>query len=86
MPRQPLIVLKFGGSALLGAEHVRLAVHEIYRWRREGYGVVAVVSALAGRTDALVGRCRDCSPDASPYAVASTLALGEAESAALLGL
>ncbi len=47
----PLVVLKFGGSVLTDESTLRLAVHEIYRWRRRNYRVVAVVSALAGVTD-----------------------------------
>jgi homoserine dehydrogenase len=86
MPRKPLIVLKFGGSVLVNPDRLRLAVHEIYRWRRKGFGVVAVVSALAGKTDELLSICQACSPGASPGAVAFTLALGESESAALLGV
>jgi len=61
-------------------------VHEIYRWYREGYRVVAVVSAFAGVTDdrfATAGTfCAD--PDAASTAV--LVAIGEAHSAALLGL
>lgn len=43
------IVLKFGGSVLLDEFRLQRAVHEVYRWRREAYRVVAVVSALSGR-------------------------------------
>ncbi len=51
--RARVIVLKFGGSILADAKSLRLAVHEVYRWRRDGWHVVAVVSAFAGRTDDL---------------------------------
>ncbi|MCA9298883.1 MAG: hypothetical protein KDA28_07445, partial [Phycisphaerales bacterium] len=81
MPR--LIVLKFGGSVLTDAKRLRIAVHEIYRWRREGWQVVAVVSALHGRTDALEA---DLHPHADPHARASYLASGEREAASLLGV
>ena len=56
MPRHRLIVLKFGGSVLRDESTLRLAVHEIYRWRRQGWQVAAVVSAFAGRTDELLRR------------------------------
>jgi len=36
------IVLKFGGSVLREESDVDAAVHEIYRFLREGYRVVAV--------------------------------------------
>ncbi|MCL4222701.1 MAG: homoserine dehydrogenase [Phycisphaerales bacterium] len=84
----PVIVLKFGGSVLLDERTLRLAVHEIYRWRRERYGVVAVVSAFSGHTDALIERAR-CASDgvaAPDHAIAALLATGESTSAALLAL
>ena len=86
MSKQPLVVLKFGGSVLLDENRLRIAVHEIYRWRREGNRVLAVVSALAGRTEELIARCDALSPDASPAAKAAYIASGELESAALLGI
>lgn len=82
----PLIVLKFGGSVLLDERRLRIAVHEIYRWRREGWRVIAVVSALAGRTEELIRRCDSLCDSASDHARASVLSLGESESAALLGI
>lgn len=83
-----VIVLKFGGSVLLDERTLRLAVHEVYRWRRLGYGVVAVVSAFCGHTDALLQRARFASDgDLAPEsAVAALLATGESTSAALLAL
>ncbi|KAA0215825.1 MAG: homoserine dehydrogenase [Leptolyngbya sp. PLA3] len=84
----PLIVLKFGGSVLLDERTLRLAVHEIYRWRRGGWRVVAVVSAFYGHTDQLIERARFASDgDLAPeHAVAALLATGESTSAALLAL
>ncbi len=80
------IVLKFGGSVLLDEQRLRIAVHEIYRWRREGWRVVAVVSALAGRTEELIARCQRLIPDASERTRAAAVASGETESASLLGV
>ena len=39
---RPLIVLKFGSSVLRTAADLPQAIHEIYRYSREGFGVVAV--------------------------------------------
>ena len=80
------IVLKFGGSVLGDELHMRLAVHEIYRWRRKGMRVVAVVSALAGRTDELLKKCTKLYRRRAPRTEAAVAATGELESAALLGL
>ena len=77
-----VIVLKFGGSVLTDAGSLRLAVHEVYRWRRNGWEVVAVVSAFAGRTDELLKQATRDRISADPHAVAAMLSCGERESAA----
>lgn len=79
-----VIVLKFGGSVLTDEHGLRTAVHEVYRWRRLGWRVVAVVSAFAGRTDALLASCRLDGVSADPHATAAIMACGERESAARL--
>jgi homoserine dehydrogenase len=86
LTHNPLIVLKFGGSVLLDESRLRLAVHEIYRWKREGYRVVAVVSAFAGKTDDLLSRCDRFASREGALARAGVVATGELESAAFLGI
>lgn len=76
------VVLKLGGSVLRTTEDLERCVHEVYRQRRRGQRVVAVVSALSGRTDALWAEAGD----ADGWSTAAFVALGEAESAARLGL
>jgi aspartokinase len=44
--RDDIRVLKFGSSVLKSRDDLPTAVHEIYRWYREGWSVVAVVSAI----------------------------------------
>jgi homoserine dehydrogenase len=84
--RQPLIVLKFGSSVLCGEDDLPKAVHEIYRWVREGHRVVAVVSALGDTTDRLLQQAERYGDEPHAPSVAALLATGEATSAALLGL
>lgn len=84
--RNPLIVLKFGSSVLRAEKDLPRAVHEIYRWYREGYRVVAVVSAFAGVTDDLFAKVGDFCSNADAASTAALVATGEAHSAALLGL
>lgn len=96
-----LIVLKFGGSVLdasadRGDRALRVATDEIYRWRREGWHVVAVVSALGGRTEELIADSRRLSGASFPTpgtpearatpGAARLIAQGELECAARLGL
>lgn len=83
---QRTIVLKFGSSVLRTPADLPNVVHEIYRWYRDGWRVVAVVSALDGTTDALLGEARGISPHPEPHALAELLATGERRSAALLGI
>jgi len=93
MGHDSLIVLKFG-SSVLGrtgdARGLSTAVQEIYRWRREGWRVIAVVSAAKGATDALLGEARALCPRpqraARSDASAQLAATGELAAAARLVL
>jgi homoserine dehydrogenase len=80
-----LIVLKFGSSVLRNDSDLSGAVHEIYRWTREGSRVIAVVSAMRNATDGLLARAHLLGSAGDP-AVAALLATGEAASTALLSL
>lgn len=83
-----IAVLKFGGSVLRGESDVRLATHEVYRWVRRGWKVVAVVSALHGETDSLLRRAgAHAAADGGPETARALLAgTGEFQSAAILTL
>ncbi len=80
-----VIVLKFGSSVLRSRADLPHAVHEIYRWIRRQYRVVAVVSAFAGETDRLLGSVQDYR-DANPEAIARIVATGEEVATAFLTL
>jgi homoserine dehydrogenase len=86
MRKSPLIVLKFGSSVLRSEADLPAAVHEIYRWVRNGHRVVAVVSAIGASTEELLARAHAFGPSVNDHAVATLLATGEATSAALLSL
>ena len=81
-----IIVLKFGSSVLRSENDLPTAVHEIYRWWREGFQVVAVVSAFGNTTDELTQRAHSVCDQPNDELVAALLATGEAASSALLGL
>lgn len=82
-----LCVLKFGSSVLEREGDYSKVVQEIYRHFRDGEKVVAVVSALAGETDALLERAGRLGGDEAPAALVARLArVGELQSAALLAL
>jgi len=81
-----IIVLKFGSSVLRNENDLPTVVHEIYRWWREGFQVVAVVSAFGNTTNELGQRAYSVCEQPSDALVARLLATGEATSSALLGL
>jgi homoserine dehydrogenase len=86
MHSEKRIVLKFGSSVLRSESDLPTAVHEIYRWWREGFQVVAVVSAFGNTTDDLTQRAHEVCDQPNDELVAALLATGEAASSALLGL
>jgi len=81
-----ITVLKFGSSVLRSDADLTLIVNEIARWRRRGRRVVAVVSAIGNTTDDLTQRAQTITKRSVDSFIASLLATGETESAALLGL
>lgn len=83
---QPLIVLKFGGSVLHSPRDIAIAVHEVYRWVRDGAKVIAVVSAIKGRTDDLFAQAAHFGPAPLESARALLAATGELASASLLSM
>src|SRR5271166_4114919 len=80
-----VIVLKFGSSVLHSREELPHAVHEIYRWIRRQYNVVAVVSAFAGETDRLLETVAEYR-NANAEAIARVVATGEEVATAFLAL
>lgn len=81
-----VIVLKFGSSVLRSEADLPRAVHEIYRWLRDGYSVVAVVSAFGKTTDQLLASAREYSEQPPEGPLALLLSTGEKRAAALLAL
>ena len=81
-----LCVLKFGSSVLECEADYRTAAQEVYRHIRDGEKIVAVVSALAGETDFLLGQAGTVGGEAAPALVARLARVGELRSAALMAL
>jgi homoserine dehydrogenase len=84
--KRRLCVLKFGSSVLEREADYRTAAQEVYRHVRDGEKIVAVVSALAGETDALLAQAAEVGGDAPPALVARVARVGELKSAALMAL
>ncbi|MFN2532731.1 MAG: homoserine dehydrogenase [Pyrinomonadaceae bacterium] len=81
-----VVVLKFGSSVLKNEDDLPTAVHEIYRWWRNGAQVVVVVSALGDTTDQLLRRAERVCERPHKSVLPSLLATGETTSSALLTL
>lgn len=84
-PSLSAVVVKFGSSVLRDKADLPRVVSEIYRRRRAGRKVIAVVSAFAGETDALIEEAASLGGAKSRHAP-RLIALGEERSAALLAI
>jgi aspartate kinase len=82
----PRLVMKFGGTSVADLDRIRNAAAKVKREVERGYDVAVVVSAMAGRTNELVGWVRQTSTlyDAREYD--SVVASGENVTAGLMAL
>ena len=80
------IVMKFGGSSLASAIHIRRAAKLIARQRAEGDQVVAVVSAQGDTTDALIEKAREITAEPDGRERDMLLCCGEQMSMALMAM
>ncbi|HYW72458.1 MAG TPA: homoserine dehydrogenase [Pyrinomonadaceae bacterium] len=81
-----IVVLKFGSSVLRSEDDLPTAVHEIYRYWREGAQVIVVASAFGNTTDELIRRAERVCERPHQSVLPNLLATGEATSSALLTL
>ncbi|MGM0584098.1 MAG: aspartate kinase, partial [Pseudomonadota bacterium] len=82
----PRLVMKFGGTSVADLDRIRAAAEKVKREVEAGWDVCVVVSAMAGRTNELVGWVREVSPlyDAREYD--AVVASGEQVTAGLMAL
>jgi aspartate kinase len=80
------LVLKFGGTSVANIERIRNVALHVKREVDAGHDVAVVVSAMSGKTNELVGWCREASPmhDAREYD--AVVASGENVTAGLLAI
>ena len=80
------IVMKFGGTSVADLDRIRNVARHVKREVDAGHEVAVVVSAMAGRTNELVGWTREASPlhDAREYD--AVVASGEQVSSGLLAI
>ena len=81
-----LIVQKYGGTSVGNPERIRKVAERLIETQREGWRVVAVISAMAGVTDNLLKLARETSPQPSERELDVLLATGEQAAIALIAM
>jgi aspartate kinase len=79
-----LLVQKFGGTSVAGADRIKAVADHIVRTRRDGAAVVVVVSAMGRTTDDLERLAHDVSHVPAPREMDMLLTAGERISISLL--
>jgi aspartate kinase len=84
--RMARLVMKFGGTSVANIERIRNVAQHVKREVDAGHQVAVVVSAMSGKTNELVGWCKDASSlyDTREYDV--VVASGEQVTSGLLAL
>ena len=81
-----LIIQKYGGTSVADAERVKEVAKRVVRYKKAGHDVIVVVSAPAGRTDALVKRAYELSDTPNKRELDMLLTSGEQISIASLAI
>jgi aspartate kinase len=83
---RPRLVMKFGGTSVATIERIRNVAEHVKREVAAGYDVAVVVSAMSGKTNELVGWCKEITPlhDAREYD--AVVASGEQVTTGLLAI
>ena len=82
----PLVVQKFGGSSVAGADRIQRVARRIARERAAGHDLVVVVSAMGDTTDELLGLAAAITDEPDPRELDVLLATGEHQSATLVSM
>ncbi|HEY5436035.1 MAG TPA: aspartate kinase [Candidatus Limnocylindrales bacterium] len=82
----PLVVMKFGGSSVAGAERIKRVARRIARERATGSRLVVIVSAMGDTTDELLALAAAITDDPDARELDVLLATGEHQSATLVSM
>src|SRR5947209_14300473 len=80
------LVMKFGGTSVANLERIRNVAQHVKREVELGRQVAVVVSAMAGKTDELIGWCREAAPLLNGPEYDAVVASGEQVTAGLLAI
>ncbi|MDD5596162.1 MAG: aspartate kinase [Candidatus Omnitrophica bacterium] len=81
-----LIVQKFGGSSVANVERIQNVAKRVASYKKNGYDVVVVVSALGDTTDELIELANQINSDPAEREMDMLLSTGEQISVALLAM
>jgi aspartate kinase len=81
-----LVVQKFGGSSVAGADRIKRVARRIARERASGHDLVVVVSAMGDTTDELLGLAAAITDEPDARELDVLLATGEHQSATLVSM
>src|SRR3954469_16148132 len=84
--RMPRLVMKFGGTSVATAERIRNVARHVKREVEAGCDVAVVVSAMSGKTNELVGWCKEASTLYDPREYDVVVASGEQVTSGLLAI
>ena len=82
----PLVVQKYGGSSVAGADRIKRVARHIARERSAGHDLVVVVSAMGDTTDEQLGQAAAITDEPDPRELDVLLATGEHQSATLVSM
>ncbi|MFA4992432.1 MAG: aspartate kinase, partial [Candidatus Omnitrophota bacterium] len=81
-----LVVQKYGGSSVANVERIQKVAQRVVSYRKKGYELVVVVSALGDTTDELIQLADKINTDPSEREMDMLLSTGEQISVALLAM
>jgi len=86
MRRKKIIVQKYGGTSVANPEKIKGVAKRVAAYKRRGYDVVVVVSALGKTTDELLGLAGEINKAPAERELDMLMATGEQISVALLAM
>jgi aspartate kinase len=78
--------MKFGGTSVATVERIKNVAQHVKREIEAGYDVAVVVSAMSGKTNELVGWCKEAAPLHDPREYDAVVASGEQVTTGLLAI
>ena len=81
-----LIVQKYGGTSVANLERIRTVAERIISYKKQGYDLIVVVSAMAGETDRLINLAKQITENPPLREFDLLVSTGEQVSSALLSI